>query len=246
MCPKKNSTVHDTLETLLGLLGTVFPGEAPRIEPHVTISSNIALDMDNAADEVLRILLSCSAAVQLLPKDRPWVRLGRVASQRGFFTKLYMQCVPEAALLLFARIVREMFVIMPQKTEAEHRVHNSHLFQKDSHGQLVRRKSRKNHQEPVKEIDIGRVRLELAAEAAVWVQNEYRPHVLLVYLDLYPVDKALWHTIRLRVLDYVGIENCDSGAWDDGNGLAWSGGVLKLVLCEGDVLDWVVLGQVDV
>lgn len=233
-------------------LSTAFPGQSPKFEPHVTISTNIAVDHDNLRDDVDRILTSCCIALNALPKHSEghnWIKLGRVNSQRKYFKKLYFQVLKNPELLSFARIVRELFVILPQRTEQEHQIRNPHLFHQDQEGRLVRRKkSSKSHATEPKqvEIDLPRIQKELATEAASWSVSEYDPHLSLVYNDLHPIDNALWHTIRDRVLDFLSIDNCDLEDWNfEGNGLSWDGGVLKLVLCEGDVNDWLTLGSVE-
>lgn len=235
-------------------LNTVFPGQPPKFEPHVTITSNILLDLENPKDDVNRILSACCIALESLPKhdlSQDWVRLGSVDSQRKYFKKLYFQILRDPTLESFARIVRELFVIVPRRTEEEHRIKNPHLFQKDSSGNLVRRRKsilkKIRKEEPVEAtLDLPKIQQELAQEAAQWSTQEYDPHVSLVYSDLHPIDNALWHTIRSRVLDYMSVEDCDLKQWNtDGNGYSWEGGVLKLVYCEGDVNDWAVLGSVD-
>lgn len=256
LCPKKSSPIHDKLETVMASLNTVFPGLPPKFEPHVTITTNIALDLNNPKDDVDRILSSCCIALNALPRTSEgehWIQLGRVTSQRKYFKKLYFQVARDPTLVSFSRIVRELFVILPRKTEEENQAKNPHLYHKDNSGNVVRR--RKLHSrtaslsrpEPVEvAIDVSRIQKELAEEAAVWALQEYDPHVSLVYSDLHPIDKALWHTIRSRVLDYLSIDNCDLEIWDQTNdGLRWEGGVLKLMLCEGDVNDWAELGSVE-
>lgn len=253
LCPKKSSGIHDKLETVMSSLNTVFPGQPPKFEPHVTITTNIALNLDNPKDDVDRILSACCIALESLPKNdasQHWVRLGSVDSQRKYFKKLYFQVLRNPTLESFARIVRELFVILPRRTEDEQKIKNPHLFHKDSSGNIVRRRKslKKNHRDEVaiSPIDLPRIQQELAQEAAQWSTQEYDPHVSLVYSDLHPIDNALWHTIRSRVLDYMSIDDCDLKEWNvDGNGASWDGGVLKLVYCEGDVNDWAVLGSVD-
>lgn len=233
-------------------LRTVFPGQAPKFEPHVTITTNILVDMDNAKDDVNRILSSCCIALQALPResvDHDWVRLGRVASKRKFFKKLYFQVLRDPTLVSFARIVRELFVILPEMTEAEQRRVNPQLYLTDSEGNMKKKTHRRKSlvsEGKVTPLDTLRIQQELVNAAAEWSMAEFDPHLSLVYSDLHPIDTALWHTIRSRVLDYLSVEDCDLAALDvHGNGFSWEGGVLKLVLCEGDVKDWVVLGSVD-
>lgn len=237
-------------------LSTVFPGQPPRFEPHITITTNIAIDLDNAKDEVDRILSSCCIALNSLPRDADasdWVRLGKVKSQRKFFKKLYFQVLRDPTLVSFARIVRELFVILPEKKELEHKTKNPHLFHTDNKGEIVRKKISHGRsrsllqkvEKPVEvEIDIPQIQKELAIEAAKW-SEEFDPHLSLIYSSLHPIDNALWYTIRSRILDYLSIDDCDLDIWNMGNGLSWDGGILKLVLCEGDIKDWTVLGSVD-
>ncbi|KAM9905152.1 hypothetical protein OXX79_002332 [Metschnikowia pulcherrima] len=257
LCPKKNTALYDKLQVLMRSLATVFPGQPPQFEPHITITSNIVLDTENARDDVNRILSACCIALDSLPRDsvdEHWIRTGRVASQKRYFKKLYFQVFRDPTLVSFARIVRELFVILPEKTELENKAKNPHLFTTDSAGNIVRRKSasrdrkhaQKQTQLPESALDLPRIRSESASEAARWSTDEFDPHLSLVYSDLHPIDTALWHTIRSRVSDYLSLEDCDSVQWDvHGNGLSWEGGVLKLVLCEGDVSEWPVLGSVD-
>lgn len=234
-------------------LNTVFPGLPPKFEPHITITTNVGVDLSNPKDDVDRILSACCIALNSLPQaqeNQPWVRLGRVNSQRKFFKKLYFQVLRDPTLLSFARIVRELFVILPQKIEHENQAKNPHLYHKDSTGTLVRRRKlqlKKLRQEPIEvALDIPKIQQDLAEEAAAWATQEFDPHLSLVYSELHPIDNALWHTIRSRALDYLSIDDCDLEVWDeDSNGLHWDGGVLKLMLCEGNVGDWAELGSVD-
>lgn len=241
----------------MGSLSTVFPGQPPKFEPHITITTNVAVDLANAKDDVNRILSACCIALNTLPRDsveKNWIRLGRVTSQRKFFKKLYFQVQRDPTLVSFARIVRELFVILPELTDLEQKKKNPHLFHTDAHGNIVPRKlhlrSRsllhKLDSPPEIALDVPKLQQELAQLASEWSLEEYDPHLSLVYSNLHPIDNALWHTVRSRVLDYLSIEDCDSPQWDvSGNGLSWESGVLKLVLCEGDVSEWTVLGSVD-
>lgn len=240
----------------MGSLATVFPDQPPKFEPHVTISTNIALDMDNAKDNVNLILSACSIAMNSLPNESrhdEWVRLGKVTSQRAYFKKLYFLVIRDATLISFSRIVREQFVCLPRRIELAEQAANPQCFHKNSQGNLVRKKSVQSRprlssspEKPKVAIDMDKIRQELAQEAAQWTIEEFEPHLSLVYSKLHPIDNALWRTIRTRVSDYLSIDNCDLDHWNvEGNGFSWAGGTLKLMLCEGDVCDWMVLGSVD-
>lgn len=195
-------------------------------------------DKDKTRDDVDRILSSCVAALNSLPKNHAnLVTLGKIDSQRKYFKKLYFQVRRDPNLISFAQIIRELFVILPYEIELENKKVNPHLYEK---------KSKKHPKEiPVKPLETGPIRRRATDEASEWSISEYDPHLSLVYSDLYPIDNALWRTIKTRIEDYLNIENCDDPELID-NGLNWDGGVLKLVLCEGEVKDWIVLGSVDV
>lgn len=239
----------------MGSLTTLFPGQSPRFDPHITITLNIDINLTNSdqtRDDVDRILSASAVALKSLPKNHEsLVKLGKLNSQRKYFKKLYFQVGRDPNLISFARIIRELFVILPEKIDRENQVHNPQLYAKDSHGVLVRKSRMKKKQshspEPtnLNPIDMEKIQSEAAATAADWSVNEYDPHLLLAYSDLYPIDKALWRTIKTRILDYLNIENCESDDVND-NGYGWDGGVLKLVLCEGEVSEWITLGSVDI
>lgn len=242
LCPKKNSQVHEKLTTLSQSITTLFPGQPPKFEPHITITTNVMIDLENSEktkDDVNRILSSCVAAISSLPKNHSnLVTLGRINSQRKYFKKLYFQVRRDPNLISFAQIIRELFVILPSELDRENRRVNPHLF--------VQSKSKsKNKDIPTKPLETGPIRRRATDEAAEWSISEFDPHLSIVYSDLYPIDNALWRTIKTRVQDYLSIENCEDEDLVD-NGLTWDGGVLKLVLCEGDVADWITLGSVEV
>lgn len=257
LCPKSNSQIYDKLSTLQSSVSTLFPGQPPRFEPHITITTNVFVNLDDAAkakDDVDRILSASAVALQSLPKGHsPLIKLGKIDSQRKFFQKLYFEVLPDPNLISFARIIREIFVITPEDIEAENRKQNPHLYTTDSHGTVVRRKllkskkkhsSRQSEETPVKEFDTEEIRRRASYKAAEWVEKEYQPHLSLAYSNLWPIDNALWRTIRTRVSDHLGVDDVEEGLQDKGFG--WDLGVLKLVLCEGDVSEWIVLGSVDV
>ena len=243
-------------------LQTLFPGTPPSFEPHVTISTNIDIALDDPEkrhDDVDRILSASVAALQSIPAtttNNPLVRLGRIDSQRSQYKKLYFEVARDANLLSFARIIRELFVVLPQLVERENQSLNPHLYTKDAHGNRVRRAKlrssrrtsstgEKGSSGATKPINLPPLQNEASTTAAQWSTSEFFPHLSLVYSDVYPIGSAMWRTIRTRVQDYLGIDNCDDPIVTE-TGLGWDGGVLKLVLCRGDPQDWIELGSVDV
>ncbi|RLV95398.1 2'3'-cyclic-nucleotide 3'-phosphodiesterase [Spathaspora sp. JA1] len=264
LCPRANSQLYDKLKTLMGSLNTLFPGQPPTFEPHITITTNIVIDLDDTnktRDEVDRILSASAVALSSLPKNHDnLIRLGRVNSQRKFFKKLYFQVDNDPNLVSFARIIRELFVILPYDIEQENIKLNPHLYTKDSHGNVIKRKhSTKKHRlsspttqtnttsPEAKQFDTTGLQYLATQKAAEWSNTEFDPHLSLVYSNIHPIDNALWRTIKTRISDYLNIDNIDNDDFNSSDsGLGWDGGVLKLVLCEGDVNDWIVLGSVDV
>ncbi|CAK9437369.1 uncharacterized protein LODBEIA_P17470 [Lodderomyces beijingensis] len=256
LCPKSNSSIYDKLSTLSGSLNTLFPGQCPRFEPHVTITTNVAVDLHDKAqmkEDVDKILSASAVALQssLSKSHSDLVTLGSIRSERAFFRKLYFDVAPDPNLISFARIIREIFVIAPEDIEIENRKQNPHLYTTDHHGNVIRRKSSKKHssrsteETKTKEFDTEEIRRRASYKAAEWAEKEYHPHVSLVYSSLWPIDTALWRTIKTRITDYLGVDDVDREDLED-IGYGWDGGVLKLVLCEGDVTEWVVLGSVDI
>lgn len=239
LCPKQNTPAYDKLLTLMGSLNTLFPGQPPKFEPHITITTSIVMDLNDTAktkDDVDRILSASAVALNSLPKNHEsLVKLGNVNSQRKFFKKLYFEVEKDPNLVSFARIIRELFVIVPQDIQQEDMKQNPHLYTTDSHGNSIRRRplKRRNSTQTIKEFDTTSIRQAATYKAAEWSIDEFDPHVSLVYSDIWPIDSALWRNINTRILDI---------GWD----VEWDHSVLKLVLCEGDVRDWVVLGSVDV
>lgn len=237
-------------------MNTLFPNKPPKFEPHITITTNINVNLDNPVqtkDDVSRILSASAVALNSLPKNHSnLVRLGKIDSQRKFFKKLYFQVASDPNLVSFARIIRELFVITPQEIEIENAKLNPQLYVTDSKGNKIRRRksTKSSHggsgssntaQKEVLPVDMPKIHHIASVKASEWCINEYDPHLSLVYSDLHPIDNALWRTIKTRVLDYLNVENSDS----EDIGLGWDGGVLKLMLCEGDVNDWIELGSVD-
>ncbi|KAI5954459.1 hypothetical protein KGF54_002234 [Candida jiufengensis] len=242
LCPRPNSQIFDKLSTLMSSINTLFPGQSPKFEPHITITTNININLEDQSktrDDVDKVLSSCAVALQSLPKNHNnLVTLGKISSQRKFFQKLYFEVAKDPNLISFARIIRELFVIVPTDIENENKKQNPHLYTTDSHGVTVRRKPSKKHskdQQPtIKQFDTTEIQRAASYKAAEWAEKEYLPHLSLVYNNMWPIDNALWLTIKQRITDYLGIDDVDAEGLED-NGYGWDGGVLKLVLCDGDV-----------
>lgn len=244
LCPRQNTQLHEKLITLMSSLNTLFPGQPPKFEPHVTITSNVAINLDEpdkTRDDVDKVLGACVAALKALPKGgENLITLGKVDSQRKYFKKLYFEAYRDPSLVLFAQIIRELFVIIPQEVEKETQKRNPKLYTTSPDGAVTRKKSKLKHTAEEEPIDDAEIRRKAPKMAAEWAATEFHPHLSLVYSEFHPISNAMWRTIRTRIQDYLDVEDVDN------SGLSWDGGVLKLILCEGDVADWVVLGSVDI
>ncbi|SCU92456.1 LANO_0E00958g1_1 [Lachancea nothofagi CBS 11611] len=97
---------------------------------------------------------------------------------------------------------------------------------------------------------------ETPEEASNWLLQEFRPHVSLVYSEMYHVNQALERIVAQRIEDALDLslhENAVPGnqnqrSWSFGRQVpGWSlPGTFKVVRCEGPVGEWQVLGSVEV
>lgn len=236
LCPKSNTAIHDKLTVLMRSLSTLFPGQPPKIEPHITITGDISMDLEDSEkskEEVYRVLWASVVAVNSLPKNHSnLITLGNLNSLRRYLKKLYFNVEKDPNLISFATIIRELFVELPKVTSGSNSggaSTTSTTASADTTGPPQDSSS----------ADPKRVAQEAAQQ---WGNDEYEPYLGLVYSDIYPIDSALWRTVRTRVQDYLNINDVEDIS--DHN-LGWQNGVLKLVLCEGEVHEWVVLGSVD-
>ncbi|SCW03885.1 LAFE_0H01178g1_1 [Lachancea fermentati] len=93
-------------------------------------------------------------------------------------------------------------------------------------------------------------------QASQWLQETFRPHVSLVYSDMYYVNQALERVVVQRIEDALDLQMHSNAAMDDQDQSAWlfdrplTGwglpGTFKVVRCEGPVDEWEVLGSVEV
>ena len=236
LCPKSNTAIHDKLTVLMRSLSTLFPGQPPKIEPHITITGDIQMnleDSETSRDEVYRILSASVVAVNSLPKNHSnLITLGNLDSLRRYYKKLYFNVEKDPNLISFATIIRELFVELPKVTPTSNNSESSTTYTTTS-GDTTSLQQDSSNADPK----------QIAQERAQrWGNNDYDPYLCLVYSDIYPIDSALWRTVRTRVQDYLNINDV-ADILD--HKLGWQNGELKLVLCEGEVHEWVVLGSVD-
>ncbi|SCU79488.1 LADA_0B01002g1_1 [Lachancea dasiensis] len=207
--PHANSTEHQTLQSLIYSLQTLFP-DAPAFEPHLTITSQLKC---HSVSDVQQILTSCVAAVgairaKVKEDKESLVSFVGAGIGKGYFTKVRLLCYENKYLMGIAQVIRELFVA----------------------------------ESP-----------ELASQ---WLLEEFRPHVSLIYSEMYHVNQALERVITQRIEDALDLllhPNAVAGeqnqkSWSFGSSVSGWGvpGVFKVVRCEGPVQEWEVLGSVEV
>lgn len=162
------------------------------------------------ADFVLDTTLAAAKSVPHLD-----VRLNKITYGRKFFRKVVFEAERSPELVSLATIACEEFVKLPQVT-AELREKAGKRVNKDEIHQKAREES--------------------SNRASQWANDEFKPHLSLVYSNLDPVSEATRETVHQRLTDVFG----DSYTT---RGIGWTGGELKLVLCKGPVEEWKVLGS---
>lgn len=82
------------------------------------------------------------------------------------------------------------------------------------------------------------------SQADSWSVNDFKPHLSLVYSNLYNINSALARTIKARIEDLLSVNiDEDNNLLDT---LVFPGlGTLRLVKCEGPVKSWEILGELD-
>lgn len=204
LCPKPSSQIHETLSSLSTGLVSIC-SESSRVEPHITITSGLAI---NSHADVRTVLESAIAA--LGHEIRLHVKLTSLELQakNHYFKKLFLRVEKSRNLVSFSTILRELYVELPTlKNEAEAKY-----------------------------------------SAQDWARDEFDPHVSLLYTNMSHFDNALQRTIVTRVEDYLGIGDIEPNTPNelDIYELGWTGGVLKIVNCEGPVSEWQILGTADI
>jgi 2',3'-cyclic-nucleotide 3'-phosphodiesterase len=204
LCPKPGSQIHETLTSLISSLSPLFP-TSPALEPHITITSQLAINSPTDVETVLKGSLAALREFKLSILFNSMV----VNDKNPYFKKVYIRCDKSKNLVSFSTIIREFYVELPQLKDE----------------------------------------LQAKYKAQEWASDVLDPHISLIYTDLPHFDNALIRTMSTRVSDYL---NCDDSFNVNVSdtlvdlGLGWSGGVLKIVRCEGPVEEWEVLGSADI
>lgn len=227
--PRRGTPLYDTLSLLIQSLQLLFP-DAPVFEPHITITNELHVD---SVHEAMQVLQGAQVAVDVLRKQRDeavaeqrtaspdddfkrphFVSFKEFGVGKRYFDKVHLVVAKTPQLVLFARIIREMYVALPQAKSARQRAD----LLEDPHTRAQR-------------------------VALLWALEEFHPHVLVAYLDTYPLDQALLRTLETRLKDALEVEELDHRLLD--HHLGWNGGVLKVMRCEGPISEWAELASLD-
>jgi len=207
--PRPGSPLHTVLRQTIVGLAPVFD-DAPVFMPHVTLVTGIHVHNQGEIDLVLD---SAFAAAKSVPQLT--VRFDKITYGSTFFRKVVFEVLPLAELISLAAIAKEEFVLYPHlKYRLGLQPENKHKSSDELHADAVQQATK---------------------EANTWVKEQFRPHLSLVYSDLYPVSESARHTVHQRLQDVF-------GPGYEQRGLGWQGGQLALVQCEGPVESWRVLG----
>ncbi|CCE61598.1 hypothetical protein TPHA_0A05230 [Tetrapisispora phaffii CBS 4417] len=238
-CPSPGTHTYDILMTLTQSIQSLFPN-SPTFEPHITLTSNLALnsDPDKSLDDVNKILTYCVAAMNSIKKQYmesltlennglrltdQLVSFKNLCIGKKYFSKIFLQCKENRYLYSVASIMREMFV---EVTDNEMR-------------------------------------------AKSWLKEDFLPHLSLLYSDVPHLSKADERAVVTRIEDIVDIKLRKESiiptimeTWSNKeknniqvkysfsetpSTLAWGlPGTLKVVRCVGPVDEWEVLGKIDV
>lgn len=229
LAPRRGTPLYDTLSLLIQSLQLLFP-DAPVFEPHITITNELHVD---SVHEAMQVLQGAQVAVDVLRKQRNEAIAAHQAASPGndpkrphfitfkefgvgkrYFDKVHLVVAKTPQLVLLARFIREMYVALPQANSARQRA------------------------DLLEDANVRAQRVALQ-----WALEEFHPHVLVAYLDTYPLDQALLRTLETRLKDALEVGELDHRLLD--HQLGWSGGVLKVMRCEGPIAEWSELASID-
>mgnify|MGYP003365225384 FL=1 len=209
--PKPGSPLSTVLKRTITGLAPVFE-DAPIFEPHVTISTGIYVQSQNDVDIILDSMLVAAQSV-----DHFNTKFTSLTYGSQYFRKVVFEVEPTAPLFSMARIAQEEFSLYPTLKK-----------------ELIKSKHKKSHKYVPSPAEINELHVSASEKAAAWIK-EYKPHLSLVYSNMFPVTEAIRHTVNQRLIDVFGPQYTTRG-------IGWTGGQLALVNCEGPAEEWKVLG----
>lgn len=197
--------LYDALTQTIAGLRPLFD-DASKFAPHVTLTSGIFVKTQGDVD---RVLDGAHAAAKSVPHVD--VVLQHVTYGSHYFRKVVLEVEPQAELVSLAAICREKYIIWPETLSS---TRNYDALSEQEHDELD---------------------AAVSDKATKWVTEEYKPHLSLVYSDLYPISEAIRHTVEQRLRDVFGSTYATRG-------IGWTGGRIALVHCQGPPDQWRVLG----
>lgn len=226
--------------------------DAPAFNAHITVASGI--DIDPESLEQIRAVLN-AAKVAASSVDRIDIVCSQLTYGSKYFKKVYLKADRSLELVSLALICHEEFVALPRILREKSRnppegsnnslnvPSNTTSDRKSTSsvasGQFANPSSDSNI------ITVSRASpeykaaaAEAALEAAQWAEEEFDPHLSLVYSSTYPIEEATKTTIDSRLRDVFGEDFMKKR-------FGFRGARLSLVNCEGPVEDWKILGYRD-
>lgn len=209
LSPRRNSPLFHVLRQTIAGMAPIFD-DAPEFDPHVTLVTGINVAGQRDVDFVLDTAVTAAKSVPHLD-----VRLNKVTYGRQYFRKVVFEADRSPELVSLATIAQEEFVKFPQATK-----------------QLLSKIGKTENRHGIET----QASQEASEYASKWANEEFRPHLSLVYSNLDPVSEATRETVHQRLTDVFG-PNYET------RGIGWTGGEIKLVLCAGPVEEWKELGS---
>lgn len=208
LMPKPGTPLFDALKQNIDGLKPLFD-DAHKFDPHVTLTSGIYVSRKSQVEEILDRTVAAAKSVPHMD-----IILQQLSFGKHKYRKVVLEVMPQQELVSLAMICRESFVILPS---------------------LV---ARSQHYNAMSEAEQKAIHDQASAAAEEWAKTEYRPHLSLVYSNIYSVTEANRRSIDQRLSDVFGQNYATRG-------IGWTNGRIVLVACEGDPEDWEVLGYRD-
>lgn len=127
MCPKPSSQIHETLSSLSTGLESIC-SDSTRVEPHITITSQLAVN--SHAD--VRTVLACAIGA-LGSNIEIDVKLSslHIHEKNHYFKKVYFGVEKTKNLASFSTIIRELYVELPKSHNEAQAKYTAQDWEKD-------------------------------------------------------------------------------------------------------------------
>ncbi|EDO19217.1 hypothetical protein Kpol_1050p76 [Vanderwaltozyma polyspora DSM 70294] len=229
-CPVTGSQVYDSIDLLIHSLQTLIPN-SPLFEPHITITSGLNI---TSQDDVNKILTYCVAAMDSV---KPRVNAGSPRSNGLRSSGSASGSTSGFELVKFKNLTIGKQFFKKVYMECDD---NKYLM---SIAKIMREMFVENGDE----IDVQQ-----------WLDEQFKPHMSLLYSNVSPVSRVHQRLIKQRVEDAFDVPMIETtrtlpsdiqAQWDllQIPLISWgSPGTFKIVRCEGPVEQWEILGKADV